>query len=189
MTGVASPVARSPLEPSNTPPRDGRSGSRQEALAGYAFIAVPMALFLVLQIGMLAYAAWISVWDWNILRRPRGIRRTRATSRSLLSDPIFLNAVKNILYYTVVWVPLTMAVGLFLAVIVNQKIRGQTFFRAAFYFPAIASSAAITIAVALHRRARRPLQRDPRRARAQPPLRAARLRRRTTTGSATTRRR
>ena len=38
-----------------------------------------------------------------------------------------------------------MAVGLFLAVIVNQKIRGRTFFRAAFYFPAIASSAAITI--------------------------------------------
>jgi multiple sugar transport system permease protein len=38
-----------------------------------------------------------------------------------------------------------MAVGLFLAVIVNQKIRGQTFFRAAFYFPAIASSAAITV--------------------------------------------
>ena len=38
-----------------------------------------------------------------------------------------------------------MAIGLFLAVIVNQKIRGQTFFRAAFYFPAIASSAAITV--------------------------------------------
>ena len=38
-----------------------------------------------------------------------------------------------------------MALGLFLAVIVNQKIRGQTFFRAAFYFPAIASSAAITV--------------------------------------------
>ena len=43
-----------------------------------------------------------------------------------------------------IWVPLTMALGLFLAVIVNQKLRGQTFFRAAFYFPAIASSAAIT---------------------------------------------
>ena len=42
-------------------------------------------------------------------------------------------------------VPLQMALGLFLAVIVNQKIRGQTFFRAAFYFPAIASSAAITV--------------------------------------------
>ena len=38
-----------------------------------------------------------------------------------------------------------MVIGLSLAVIVNQKIRGQTFFRAAYYFPAIASSAAITI--------------------------------------------
>jgi multiple sugar transport system permease protein len=38
-----------------------------------------------------------------------------------------------------------MALGLFLAVIVNQKLRGQTFFRAAFYFPTLASSAAITV--------------------------------------------
>jgi multiple sugar transport system permease protein len=52
--------------------------------------------------------------------------------------------VKNTVYYTVLWVPLTMAVGLFLAVVVNQKIRGRTFFRGAFYFPSIASSAAIT---------------------------------------------
>ncbi len=49
------------------------------------------------------------------------------------------------IYYAVIWVPLTMAIGLFLAIIVNQKIRGQTFFRGAYYFPAIASSAAITI--------------------------------------------
>ena len=63
---------------------------------------------------------------------------------NVLKDPVFQKAVTNSLYYTVVWVPLTMAVGLFLAVIVNQKIRGRTFFRAAYYFPAIASSAAIT---------------------------------------------
>jgi multiple sugar transport system permease protein len=63
----------------------------------------------------------------------------------MFHDDVFLGAVKNSIYYTVVWVPLTMAAGLFLAVVVNQKIRGQTFFRAAFYFPAIASSAAITV--------------------------------------------
>ena len=63
----------------------------------------------------------------------------------MLEDPIFHRAIQNSLYYAVVWVPLTMAVGLFLAVLVNQKLRGRTFFRAAFYFPAIASSAAITI--------------------------------------------
>ena len=68
-----------------------------------------------------------------------------ANYASALADPIFHRAIQNTLYYAVIWVPLTMAIGLFLAVIVNQKIRGQTFFRAAFYFPAIASSAAITM--------------------------------------------
>src|SRR3989442_8784958 len=37
-----------------------------------------------------------------------------------------------------------MALGLLMAVIVNQKIRARPFFRAAFYFPSLASSAAIT---------------------------------------------
>ena len=121
-----------------------RGARRSEAVAGYLFVAVPMALFLVLNIGALIFAAYISVWRWNLRTGPvtflgpqelRGRARptrpssapsrTRSTTRSL-------------------WVPLTMAIGLFLAVVVNQKIRGQTFFRAAFYFPAIASSAAIT---------------------------------------------
>jgi multiple sugar transport system permease protein len=121
-----------------------RIGERQEALAGYGFVVVPMVFFLVLQIGVLFYAAFISVWDWNIRSGPVDFLGLGNFTR-MLSDPIFHTAVKNSVYYTAVWVPLTMAVGLFLAVIVNQKIRGQTFFRASFYFPAIASSAAITI--------------------------------------------
>ena len=36
-----------------------------------------------------------------------------------------------------------MALGLLAAVVVNQKIHGRPFFRAAFYFPSLASSAAI----------------------------------------------
>ena len=42
-------------------------------------------------------------------------------------------------------VPAQMALGLSLAVIVNQKIHGQKFFRAAFFFPSIASAAAIVV--------------------------------------------
>ena len=120
-----------------------RIGARQEALAGYALIAIPMALFLVLNIGSFLYAVYVSVWRWNIRRGPLEFLGT-ANYERLLSDPTFQAAIKNTIYYTVIWVPLTMAVGLFLAVVVNQKIRGQTFFRAAFYFPAIASSAAVT---------------------------------------------
>ena len=37
-----------------------------------------------------------------------------------------------------------MALGLSLALLINQKIRGRNFFRSAFYFPSITSSVAIT---------------------------------------------
>ena len=66
------------------------------------------------------------------------------TTPTRSADPTFQTAIRNSLYYALVWVPLTMVLGLSLALIVNQKLRGQTFFRAAYYFPAIASSAAIT---------------------------------------------
>jgi multiple sugar transport system permease protein len=119
-------------------------GRRSEWLAGYAFIAIPMVLFLILNIGSLLYAVFISVFQWNI-RSGAGKFIGIQNYQNALTDPIFARAIQNSLYYAVIWVPLTMAVGLFLAVLVNQKLRGRTFFRAAFYFPAIASSAAITI--------------------------------------------
>lgn len=120
-----------------------RVGERQEAVAGLALVAVPMILFLILNIGSILYAMFISLWRWNVRTGPvtfKGIDNYL----NVLSDPILISAIKNTVYYTLLWVPLTMAVGLFLAVIVNQKIRGRTFFRGAFYFPSIASSAAIT---------------------------------------------
>ncbi|MBA2720743.1 MAG: sugar ABC transporter permease [Chloroflexi bacterium] len=119
-------------------------GRRSEWLAGYAFIAIPMFLFLVLNIGAILYAVFISVFEWNI-RSGAGKLIGAKNYQEALSDPIFHRAITNSIHYAVIWVPLTMAVGLFLAVLVNQKLRGRTFFRAAFYFPAIASSAAITI--------------------------------------------
>ncbi len=121
----------------------GPSERRSEALAGYALIAIPIALFLLLNIGQIFYALYISLFDWG-LRGPREFLGF-ANYQDLLGDRVFHKAVTNTIYYAVLVVPIQMALGLFLAVIVNQKLRGQTFFRAAFYFPAIASSAAITV--------------------------------------------
>lgn len=123
--------------------RSGPPGRRSEAIAGYLFIALPMVLFLTLQIGSIAYAGWISIWDWNLRTGPEAFMGLDNYTRAL-QDPIFIRAITNVVVYALLWVPLTMALGLSLAVIVNQRIRGRTFFRATFYFPAIASSAAIT---------------------------------------------
>ena len=134
-------TAAAPAKPAG---RSGPAGGRQEALAGYAFVSIPMVLFLVLNIGTTLFAFFISLWDWNFRRGPEEFLGL-ANYGKLVTDDLFWTAVRNSVYYAAVWVPLTMAIGLFLAVIVNQKIRGQTFFRAAFYFPAVASSAAITV--------------------------------------------
>jgi multiple sugar transport system permease protein len=89
------------------------------------------------------YAGWISLWDWNLRLGPEGFRGLDNYTRAL-ANPTFQRAISNVVWYALMWIPLTMALGLFLAVIVNQKIRGKTFFRGAFYFPSIASSAAIS---------------------------------------------
>ena len=113
-------------------------------LAGYGLIAVPMLLFLVLNIGAILFALFISFWNWTI--GGGGVDIVGADNyERILGDRIFHKAIYNTLTYTAIVVPAQMALGLLLAVIVNAKIRGQTFFRAAFYFPAIASSAAITV--------------------------------------------
>lgn len=129
------------------PPRRSRLvryGGRGEILAGYGFIAIPIVLFLILNIGAILLAFYMSFFDWGV-RSGAGDFLAAQNYQNLLDDPTFHRAIYNVATYTIWVVPLQMALGLLLAVIVNSKIRGQTFFRAAFYFPAIASSAAITV--------------------------------------------
>ena len=116
---------------------------RAEMWTGLAFVFIPLLLYVFLYFGAMVYAAYISLWRWG-LRGPREYLGLE-NYQDLFGDPIFWKAIANTAYYVAVWVPLTMALGLFLAVIVNEGIRGRTFFRAAFYFPTLASSAAITV--------------------------------------------
>jgi multiple sugar transport system permease protein len=114
----------------------------REALVGYGFIALPMAFFLLFFIFPIGYAFYISRYEWGIFK---GEFVGWDNYRKLWDDDIFLShAVRNTLVYTAFVVPLQMALGLSLAVVINQAIRFRTFFRAAFYFPSLASSAAIT---------------------------------------------
>jgi multiple sugar transport system permease protein len=118
----------------------------REALVGYAFVALPMLFFLIFFIFPIGYAFYISRYDWGIFK---GEYVGWDNYRALFHDSVFWrHAVRNTLVYAAIVVPLQMAIGLSLAVVVNQSIRFRTFFRAAFYFPSLAASAAIaTIAI------------------------------------------
>ena len=113
----------------------------REALVGYGFIALPMAFFILFFIVPVGYAVYISRYDWQIFKGPYvGF----GNYRHLWHDSVFwTHAVRNTLVFTVFVVPLEVALGLTLAVVVNQAIRFRGFFRAAFYFPSLAASAAI----------------------------------------------
>ena len=133
-----------------TETRQGRtlgSARVREALVGYAFVAVPMAIFLTFFIYPLVYSVYISRYDWGVFGKIETLGWENY--RELARDEIFWRAIKNTLLYTAVVVPLEMALALTLAVIVNAGIRGKGFFRSAFYFPSLASSAAIT-AIAIY---------------------------------------
>ena len=120
----------------------GRGQKRKEMLVGYAFVAVPMGVFLTFFIFPMLYAAYISIFDWGVRGKIEQVGV--ANYRELLGDDLFWRSVRNTLLYAVEVVALQTPIGLMLALIVNAGIRGRTFFRAAFYFPSLASSAAIT---------------------------------------------
>lgn len=131
----------------DTAPRPTRASMRgvklREALWGYGFASLPMAVFGVFFVYPLGYAIYISFLHWGILGRQPGKAGTYNYSK-VIHDPVFHTALKNVFEYTAGVVPLEMALGLGLALLINQKIRGRNFFRSAFYFPSIASSVAIT---------------------------------------------
>jgi multiple sugar transport system permease protein len=124
-----------------------------EAGAGWLFLApviIILGLFLVLPILM---AAWVSISDWNGNGSPLGANAHYvglANYRHLLTEPgldqnNFGTAIRNNLYYVIFVVPIQTAVSLFLAVLVNRRVKFVGFFRTAFYFPSVTSSVAITV--------------------------------------------
>ena len=119
-----------------------RGARVREAGWGYAFALIPIAVFGLFFIYPFIYAIYISFFHWGILGKTSPGTGTFNYAK-VLHDPIFHTALKNIAEYTVAVVPLEMALGLSLALAINQKIRGRNFFRSAFYFPSIASSVAI----------------------------------------------
>jgi len=132
-------------------PRIGRQSLRsarlRESLVGYGFVVVPMFAFALFFLYPIGYAIYISFFEWGVLGKVDSVGTENY--RFLFEDDLFGRAIKNTVYYTIGVVPVQMALGLSLAVIVNGALRGRAFFRAAYYFPSLASSAAIT-AIAIY---------------------------------------
>ena len=87
----------------------------------------------------MVFALVISFYDWNLLI-PDKVFIGFGNYIELFQDPVFLKAIKNTIIYALGVVPVQTILSLFLAFIMNQKLPGRTFFRTAFYIPAVTAS-------------------------------------------------
>ena len=85
----------------------------------------------------------LSFTKWNLITDPKFLGLKNYVD--LFTDPDFWKILGNTLKITVGYVAGSMVFGLLLALLVNNKIRGMNFFRAAIYMPVITSSVAVGI--------------------------------------------
>jgi multiple sugar transport system permease protein len=78
-------------------------------------------------------------WDMILPAQWRGVGNFR---EAFNQDPTFWPSIKVTMVYTLVATPLGIFFAMLLALLLNQKVRGVTLFRAAFYIPSIASAVA-----------------------------------------------
>ena len=107
------------------------------------FLAPTLIGLAVLSAGPILATLAISLTKWDLLRAPQFVGLDNFVA--LASDDRFLKALRNTAFYTVASVPLGMLISLFLALALNQTIRGIAWIRTAYFLPVVTS----TIAVAL----------------------------------------
>jgi multiple sugar transport system permease protein len=111
----------------------------------FAYLAVSPWLinfiFFIL-LSMLA-SLGISLFETNLLSRWDFVGL--GNYQALAEDELFVQALINTAYYSLAMVPLGTAVALVIALILNQGIRFQGFFRTVYYVPSIVSGVAVSI--------------------------------------------
>lgn len=138
MTTITRPKAAPPAR------RHRRSAiERREARAAYLFLAPALLLFVVFVAIPVAAAFYLSFTSYDIFHRPIWIGMDNY--RTLRNDTIFRTSLYNTLYYAVFTIPFAMGLSLTLALILNAKLRGITFYRAAYYLPVVTSLVAVAM--------------------------------------------
>jgi multiple sugar transport system permease protein len=122
--------------------RYARGPSRREAVVGYAFIGPWLAGFLLLTAGPILASLVLSFCEYDVLHPVQFVGLDNYAA--LPGDPIFWRSLVNTLWM-VGAVPLGMAVGLGVALLLNMNVRGQRFYRTAYYLPAIVPIVAASI--------------------------------------------
>jgi multiple sugar transport system permease protein len=132
--------------------RVSRGGSRFGGVHGskatpYLFMLPYLVLFLAFLVAPAIFGIWISLHSWDFLLPNKpfvGLENYTALfyPQSVQFQP-FWNGLKATAIFTVASVPFLVAIPLLLAVLLNRKFPGRTFFRAVCFAPYVLGVAVI----------------------------------------------
>lgn len=120
------------------------SQSARRRLEFYLAISPWVLGFLCFTGGPILASIYFSFTDWNVLSAPRWIGVDNYVQLTTV-DPIFWVSLYNTAFYTLGHVPLTFAVALAAALLLNQRVPLIPFFRTVYYLPSVTAGVAVSI--------------------------------------------
>jgi ABC-type sugar transport system permease subunit len=109
--------------------------SRLRTLSPYGFLLPSLIFLTAFTYGPLLVASTLSLFRWNVLS-PQPVFVGLQNYLKMLQDPLFWLVLRNNFFYAIGTIPVTMALALFLALLVNARgLRGRAFYRVALFQP------------------------------------------------------
>lgn len=129
-------------KPKFTKPRLSRQA--RDNLTGYLFVLPWILSLLVFTAYPMIASIYFSMTRYNVLNPPQWIGLANFNEMFRV-DPLYWTSVSNTAYYVFFAVPLGLAFGLVLALLLNQNVKGIGFFRTVFYLPGLVPAVASTL--------------------------------------------
>ncbi|GII30492.1 carbohydrate ABC transporter permease [Planotetraspora mira] len=143
MTRLAPPRAGRDLDKVAARASHARGRPRSRRYIGMLYAAPTAVIVGVLFLAPLALVVWMSLNKWPLLGQARFNAPENYTKIS--DDPLFVDSVFFTLKYTLIITVLLSAVALGLALLVQNRRPGVTFFRTAFFLPGAVGFAAASL--------------------------------------------
>ena len=121
-----------------------KSLTRRKQLVAYSFILPNLLGFFIFTFVPIVFSLLLSFCEWNSGGDIKFVGLDNFI-QMFTRDKSFWISLKNTIYYTVVTVPVTLGLALFLAILMNKPLKGRVFFRSVLFFPYVASLVAIAV--------------------------------------------
>jgi multiple sugar transport system permease protein len=128
------------LPPDPSGQRALRRRRRGETATAWAFISPAVLVILGLSVLPVVWSLLLSFQANDLVTPSRWVGLDNY--RALAQDPNFSQAVRNTLLYTFLYVPLSIVIGLALALALNRRIRFVGLYRTLFFVPFVISATA-----------------------------------------------